>query len=247
MSGKIFIVTGAGISAESGLATFRGDGGIWNTYDINKVCNYNYLCRHFKDPAIRKEIFSFYQELLVLVKEAKPNKAHYICTELQEKYGEDNVKIITTNVDDLHEKAGAKDVIHLHGYIHEMLCAGCSYVWEIEEIEHDERCPECTSKLTKPNVVFFGENAPNYQELNSLLHPKNNSDKDILLVIGSSLQVVGVDKLLRYDRYHKKRTENILVNKVATEFDHYFKHVLHGNATEKLNEAVSLIDKFKTN
>ena len=245
MKNKIFIFTGAGISAESGLSTFRGEDGIWNNYDLNKVCNYNYLSSNVRNNEIRKEIFSFYQNLYELVCKAKPNKAHDVCYEIQQKYGIENVVIMTTNVDDLHEKSGAKNVLHLHGSINEMLCIACANIWAIKKIDFQERCPKCNSRVTKPNVVFFGEYAPNYKKLYSFLHPKNTNDKDILLVIGSSLEVISVDKLIRTDRYHTKRTENILINKEKTDFDHYFKHHLIGNATEKIEEAKELIEKLK--
>lgn len=240
---KIIIFTGAGISAESGLSTFRGQGGLWNEYDIDKVCNYSRFFQNRKNPIIREEIFSFYQLMFDAVQSAKPNQSHILCAELQKKYGSDRVHIVTTNVDNLHTIAGAHNVTHVHGKIDELSCLSCNYVWQVEKIDHNEKCPKCSSSVTKPNVIFFGESAPKYSKLLSLTHPKRIHPKDIILVIGSSLQVVGIDFLIRNDIYSLVRTNNIIINKDPTEFDYKFNHVLIGNATEKTKDAVAIIEK----
>src|SRR6185437_14423839 len=105
---KIVILTGAGISAESGISTFRDADGLWEGYDINEVATPQGWARN------RELVLEFYNQRRKNVREAKPNAAHYALKELEAKY---NVVIITQNIDDLHERAGSKNIIHLHGEI----------------------------------------------------------------------------------------------------------------------------------
>lgn len=240
---KIIIFTGAGISAESGLSTFRGQDGIWTQFDVNKVCNFSYFYSRRKDEHTRKEIFSFYQLMLEHVQKAQPNKAHQLCTDIQKKFGKDRVHIFTTNIDDLHDKAGAENVTQVHGSITQMTCLACKHIWSVSSFDHSEKCPHCSSSVTKPNVVFFGENAPEYEKLLSITHHKRVHPNDILIVIGSSLQVVGTDFLFRFDRYHGQRDINIILNKDPTPFDHMFSHAIIGNATEKYQDVLDIVLK----
>src|SRR5687767_9727952 len=108
---KLVVLTGAGISAESGLKTFRDSDGLWEGYDINEVATATAWKRN---PAL---VLEFYNMRRKGVSEAKPNKAHYILAELQDHF---DVHIITQNIDDLHERAGSRNVLHLHGEIFKM-------------------------------------------------------------------------------------------------------------------------------
>lgn len=156
---KLLIFAGAGISAESGLKTFRDDGGIWTQYNINEVCSFYRFKQNKNDIEYRKKIFDFYNERKKEVLKVSPNIAHVKIAELQDKYGYDNVIVVTANIDNLFEKAGVKNVIHVHGDIEHMHCVACQYKWKSLEYNHEERCPKCKSRLTKPHVIFFGERA----------------------------------------------------------------------------------------
>src|SRR6476659_3986032 len=111
MKKNLVVLTGAGMSAESGLKTFRDSDGLWEGYDINEVATATAWKRN---PAL---VLEFYNARRKSVKEAKPNRAHYALAELQKDF---NVTIITQNIDDLHERAGSKNVLHLHGEIFKM-------------------------------------------------------------------------------------------------------------------------------
>ena len=127
---RLIIVTGAGISAPSGLATFRGQGGIWQHFDMNRVCSLNAFFAAKNNPTERSHIFSFYQQLHQASAQAQPNEAHYVCAQLQRALGSERCMIFTTNIDDLHQRAAALQVVHLHGDLQHMLCAACSYTWK---------------------------------------------------------------------------------------------------------------------
>jgi NAD-dependent deacetylase len=176
---KVVIFTGAGISAESGISTFRSKNGIWNQYDMNKVCKKGCLAKH------REETLSFYDTLRQNLKDKLPNKAHKKLCELKNKFPKD-IAIITQNVDDLFEKAGCKDVLYLHGFLKNIRCRKCNYKENIgyTKQDRDKRCPQCNSTL-RPDVVFFGEKAPKYKDLQ-----KELIDCKLLVIIGSSLKVL---------------------------------------------------------
>jgi NAD-dependent deacetylase len=126
------------------------------------------------------------------IRKAQPNAAHFRIAEWQEQFG-GRVKIVTSNIDDLFEKAGCTDVVHIHGETEHMKCAACDHKWFIGEDEFNSQdlCPNCGSELTKPNVVFFGEGAPEYQTMARVFDPKRRSADDHLFYVGSSMQVVG--------------------------------------------------------
>ena len=117
---RIFILTGAGISAESGLATFRSANGLWNNHKVEDVASIEGFERN---PAL---VHDFYNNLKVEVQDVSPNAAHLAITTLQEKYPAE-INVITQNVDTLHEKAGNKNVYHIHGQINQAVCLNCGY------------------------------------------------------------------------------------------------------------------------
>lgn len=228
--GRILVFTGAGISAESGLATFRETGGIWTQYNPDEVCNIRVLRQAKDDSAQRKHIFSFYNLLKKHVDEAQPNAAHFELARIQNKLGREKVIIYTANVDDLFEKAGAH-VIHVHGDLKNMNCMACSNVWPIEQqFNHEDRCPKCNSRLTKPSVIFFGEQAPNYEYLLRDFHLKRRKKNDHIIVVGTSLSVVSSD-MLNINKKIINSGTSILINKDETPDDYLFSHALQGKAS----------------
>lgn len=170
------VFTGAGISAESGLKTFRDAGGLWEEYKIEDVATPQAWEKN------QNLVLEFYNKRRKQVLEAKPNPAHYALADLQEKY---EVIVITQNIDDLHERAGSKNVIHLHGEIMKARStADPELIYDIETdgINPGDKC-EKGSQL-RPNIVWFGELVPEMERAYSIA-----SEADIFLVVGTSLNV----------------------------------------------------------
>jgi len=148
---KIVILTGAGISAESGLGTFRDEGGLWAQHAIEDVATPEGFAR---DPGL---VHRFYNARRAQAAEAAPNPAHQALARLEDQFSGD-VLIVTQNVDALHEKAGSRTVLHMHGTLEGALCGACQHRWPAE-IEHapDDLCPACSAPAVRPDVVWFGE------------------------------------------------------------------------------------------
>lgn len=175
---RIVVLTGAGISAESGLSTFRDKDGIWAKYDLSAVAT----PQGFQENP--SSVLEFYNMRRAVVSKAEPNDAHFALARLQRHYvGE--VALITQNTDDLHEKAGSPFVIHVHGEITDALCANCGDVWTAPAVmSASDPCPNCQSKSTRPNVVWFGEIPYHLDKVEEFL-----SDADLFVSIGTSGQV----------------------------------------------------------
>lgn len=182
---KIVILTGAGISAESGLKTFRDSDGLWEGYNVYDVATPE---AWRKNPAM---VQNFYNIRRKAVLEAKPNAAHYALVRLEEKF---DVTLITQNIDDLHERAGSTQVVHLHGLITKSqsdINPQLTYDIQGSEIQMGELC-ELGSQL-RPHVVWFGEAVPMIEPAAQLCHLA-----DIFIVIGTSLQVYPAAGLLDF-------------------------------------------------
>ena len=148
----IVILTGAGISAESGIGTFRDKGGIWSRYDVKDVATPEGFARN---PAL---VHDFYNMRRQVSRDAQPNAAHRALARLQAEWRRGKVVIITQNVDGLHERAGAQGVLDMHGAHRRALCAGCGHRGPAPEILHpDLPCPACAEPRLRPDVVWFGE------------------------------------------------------------------------------------------
>lgn len=182
---KLVVLTGAGISAESGLKTFRDADGLWEGYNIEDVATPEAWRRN---PALVQD---FYNERRKAVMAAQPNEAHFSLAALQDKF---NVQVITQNVDDLHERAGSKNVLHLHGVItRSQSDANAELTYPIDgwEIKPTDRC-ELGSPL-RPHVVWFGEAVPNMQMAAEICH-----QADFFAVIGTQLAVYPAAGLIDY-------------------------------------------------
>jgi NAD-dependent deacetylase len=182
---KIVVLTGAGISAESGIPTFRDAGGLWEGYDIYEVAT---LEGWQKNPSL---VLDFYNQRRAGVRKAKPNAAHFALKKLEEKF---EVVIITQNIDDLHEKAGSSKVIHLHG---EILKAQSSrhpeLVYDLgdKEIKVGDLCEK--GYQLRPHVVWFGEAVPMIERAT-----QEAATADIFMVIGTSMAVYPAANLIYY-------------------------------------------------
>ena len=171
---NIVILTGAGISAESGLGTFRDSGGLWEKFKIEEVATPEAWS---KNPAL---VLDFYNERRQQNILAKPNKAHFALAELAKYH---TVSIVTQNIDDLHERAGSSNVLHLHGEIMKGKTSELStdYVLVKNKIELGDLYK---GKQLRPHVVWFGESVPKMDEAEALTEAA-----DLLIVIGTSLKV----------------------------------------------------------
>jgi NAD-dependent deacetylase len=154
---KIVILTGAGISAESGLGTFRDEGGLWAQHRIEDVATPEGFARN---PEL---VYNFYNARRAQAREAIPNAAHGALAHLERDF-QGEVLIITQNVDGLHEAAGSRNVLHMHGFLEGALCAACNHRWEAPLVmKGADQCPRCLQTATRPDIVWFGE-MPYYME-----------------------------------------------------------------------------------
>lgn len=151
MPKRIVILSGAGLSAESGLGTFRDTDGLWTQYDLSEVATPEGFAAN---PA---KVHGFYNARRANCLEALPNAAHHALAALQGRAGLE-VTLVTQNVDDLLERAGARDVIHMHGQLTRALCAGCGHRWDAPRaMAPEDPCPACNRPATRPDIVWFGE------------------------------------------------------------------------------------------
>lgn len=183
---KIVVLTGAGVSAESGIKTFRDADGLWEGHDIMEVASPMGWERD------RQKVLEFYNLRRRQLKEVQPNAAHLALKELEEKY---EVNIVTQNVDDLHERAGSSRVIHLHGELRKVRsCIDEQLVLEWEEDLNEGDLCKHQSQL-RPHIVWFGEEVPRMEEAMEI-----TSEADILIIIGTSMQVYPAAGLMHYTR-----------------------------------------------
>lgn len=150
---NIVILTGAGVSAESGVATFRGAGGLWEGHRIEDVASPEGFAR---DPSL---VQKFYNLRRAALRTVEPNAAHHAIARLQREYSKGRVTLVTQNVDDLHERGGSTDVIHMHGELLKIRCTRCHTVhpWH-DDITPELPCPACsTPGRLRPDIVWFGE------------------------------------------------------------------------------------------
>lgn len=190
---KIIIFSGAGISAPSGISTFRDSNGLWENHNIDQICNEYTWKKHFS------LVHDFYNQRRIQLKETKPTEGHFLVKKLQEKYKE-NIINLTQNVDNLFEMAGVENTIHLHGFLPKMECEACGNKWEIGNVKFDiekDRCPKCNSlKGVRPNIVFFNGQAPMYKKMYNALDYLYNPNS-IIVVIGTMGNVILINDLIK--------------------------------------------------
>lgn len=181
------IFSGAGMSAESGISTFRDSGGLWEKYAIEDVATPE---AWHKNPDL---VTDFYNQRRKQIIETEPNEAHRIITQLEKSH---EVIIITQNIDDLHERAGSTNVLHLHGNIRFSKSSGPNqekeyYPIDGWKLDSDDVCPN--GYRLRPHVVWFGEDVPMYEKA-----VKEIEMADVFIVIGTSLQVYPAAGLIHY-------------------------------------------------
>lgn len=182
---KVVVLSGAGISAESGIKTFRDSGGLWEGYDVMQVASPEGWARD------KELVLNFYNERRKIALSSKPNQGHQIIADLENYF---DVTVVTQNIDNLHEKAGSSKVIHLHGELFKSRSTvDPNLIYDIEgwELKLGDKC-EKGSQL-RPHIVWFGEMVPMMDDaIEATLHA------DIFIVIGTSLQVYPAAGLLEY-------------------------------------------------
>ncbi len=187
MKKKIVVFSGAGVSKDSGISTFRDEDGLWAQHRIEDVCTPEAL-RHN-----REQVIKFYNMRRKELLQTEPNAGHYALVDLEQYY---DVHVITQNIDDLHERAGSSMVTHLHGELRKLRSSVDEEL--IVPLEGWEQSLEARGEdgaLLRPFVVFFGEDVPQYEKAISIV-----KQADILIIVGSSLAVYPAAYLVRYIR-----------------------------------------------
>lgn len=184
---KIVVFTGAGVSADSGIATFRDADGLWANYRIEDVCTPEALARN------RELVIEFYNKRRKELFEKKPNAGHYAIAELEKYF---DVEVVTQNVDNLHEQAGSTRVLHLHGELMKLRSMrNPDLVVPIEGWRQTLTDTAPDGSLLRPHIVFFGESVPMFDPATRVVETA-----DILIVVGTSLAVYPAASLVHYAR-----------------------------------------------
>ena len=225
---KVYILSGAGLSAESGVRTFRDTNGLWEEYKVEDVCS---VRGYEKDPQL---VLDFYDARRADIKDKKPNRAHEGIAKLKQKYP-DNIEVLTQNVDDLLERAGCPDVKHLHGTLTDLRCEDCGKVFAIGyDSQKGVVCPRCESDRIRHNVVMFGEAAPEYVHLHRLYN-----EADMVVVIGTSGYVIDTAYIAQLVPYS-------ILNNLDPDpnIDKYFSKVYIKKATQAIDDIVKDVEEF---
>lgn len=166
---KLVFFTGAGISQESGISTYRDEDGIWSKYDPQEVCSIDGWNKN------HKKVIDFFKEVTEGMDKCSPNEAHHLIAGLEKEH---EVVVITQNIDNLHEKAGSTNVIHIHGELYK---------------------DKVTPRGTRPDVVLFGENPKRWYEACDIVY-----DADVFVIIGTSLEVYPAASIIEYTNTNHK-------------------------------------------
>ncbi len=221
---KITVLTGAGISAESGLSTFRDSDGLWEKHRIEDVATPEAFGR---DPAL---VHRFYNMRRANLRQVQPNAAHHVLADLAARH---DLCLITQNVDDLHERGGSPAVVHMHGTLSGALCAACGHRWPAPaEMRPDDPCPACAASATRPDIVWFGEMPYHMEDIWERLH-----GTDLFAAIGTSGQVYPAAGLAQYARRNGARCVELNLKPSAISRD--FDEIRHGPASRIVPEWVA--------
>ena len=216
---NILILTGAGISAERVLGTFRDSDGIWTKFDLEEVATPEGFER---DPV---KVHDFYNARRRNVLSAKPNDAHLALARLEQSR-KHNVTIVTQNIDDLHERAGSRNILHMHGEIVRALCHNCGVKWDAtDEMSPYDRCPDCNTAYTRPDVVWFGVIPYHLDEIRDLL-----DETDLFVAIGTSGEVHPASSFVQLAAMAGASTLDLNLDSSDTTI--FFKESRRGPATQ---------------
>lgn len=226
----IVILTGAGISAESGIKTFRDSNGLWENHDVMDVASPQGFKR---DPEL---VHRFYNERRkqLLSDEVHPNEAHIALAKLEKEY-RGKVTIITQNVDNLHERAGSKEVLHMHGELLKMRCVDTKKVLSIKkDIGTHMPCPCCLVKGNlRPHIVWFGEYP---LQMNKITQHLDNCD--LFVSIGTSGHVYPAAMFVNMVKEKENEAITVEINLESTQVSDNFDYHIQGKATKSVNSFV---------
>jgi NAD-dependent deacetylase len=219
---RICVSSGAGMSAESGMPTFRGEDGLWKNFRAEELATPEAFA---SDPLKVWEWYRWRRQKLV---EIEPHDGHRVLARWEQLPGK-QVTVITQNVDGLHHRAGSEDVIELHGRLDVVRCMGCPYeIASLEDFGPEPRCERCGARL-RPGVVWFGESLPTEQLINA---QQAIEQCDLLLVIGTSGVVYPAAGLVQVA--HERQADIVEINPNATELSHLVAVCLRQGCREAL-------------
>ncbi len=230
---SVVALTGAGISAESGIPTFRGPEGIWSKLKPEELANFEAFLRN---PELVSE---WYKQRREVTRVAKPNGAHYALVEMERLFP--HFAVVTQNIDNLHRRAGSGNVIELHGSIEKNYCLGCGRRYDGEEFDRNGsfKCRDCGG-LIRPDIVWFGEMLPMAQ-WNAA--EAAAAEADVMFVIGTSAVVYpAADLPMTVKRNGGKIVE---VNTEETPLSEFADASIQGSASDVLSEIVKEIKEFR--
>ena len=225
-SRKIVFVTGAGISQESGIPTFRGKDGYWRKYDPMKLASINAF---YDDP---KLVWEWYDDRRKNILDVKPNEGHFAISQMEEFK---DVVVLTQNIDGLHQRSGSTNVLELHGSIIRIKCTVCDFIDNITE-NFESLPPKCKcGSILRPDVVWFGESLPQNIWQSAI---KEASICDVMIVVGTSLVVSPANTLPVYAKQNGATL--IEVNPEETVMSHDMDLSIHATSVEVLPKLLSI-------
>jgi NAD-dependent deacetylase len=220
----IVVLTGAGISKESGIDTFRDAGGLWTRVNLEEVATIEAWHRD------KKKVLDFYNDTRRQFRAAhvEPNAAHRALARLEKEYSGE-VVVVTQNIDPLHEQAGSKNVLHMHGRDGEIRCMRCSKVFDSDiDLTPQSVCPNCQAVgELRPNIVWFGEMPQHMDEIHAVLRRCG-----LFLAIGTSGEVYPAAGFVLEVRRHRARAHTVELNLEPTDNRDLFHEHIYGPATQ---------------
>lgn len=216
---RIVVLTGAGISAESGLRTFRDGDGLWENHAIEEVATPEGFQN---DPDL---VQRFYNERRRQLADVQPNAAHRALAEFEQQF-DGHVLVITQNVDDLHERAGSKNLIHMHGELKKVRCliSGDTFTWN-EDITDQSRCPCCQARSLRPHIVWFGEMPLEMERIYGQL-----AACDLFIAIGTSGHVYPAAGFV--DIVKQVNAHTVEINLEPSQVEDQFAEHIYGKASD---------------
>ncbi|WP_035602660.1 NAD-dependent deacylase [Haloferula sp. BvORR071] len=223
---KVVVLTGAGISAESGIRTFRDSNGLWEGHSVDQVAT---RIGFGRNPGLVNRFYNQRRQQLATV---LPNAAHFALAELERELGDDFL-LVTQNVDDLHERAGSRRLVHMHGELLKKRCLWCNWVTSCnEDLSPEDLCSKCGREMgMRPDVVWFGEVPYGLEQIQAVLE-----NTGIFAAIGTSGVVEPASRFAIKAKVYGART--VEINTVETAKSAEFEECLRGPASEVVPEWV---------
>ena len=222
---NLVVLSGAGMSAESGISTFRDAGGLWDKYPVEQVATPEGYARN---PEL---VINFYNERRKQLLEVRPNDGHLGLAELEADF---NVTVVTQNIDGLHQKAGSEKVYELHGTIMKNYCMKCGQFYDLSYVMNSEGVPRCEKcgGMVKPDVVLYEEGLDDTTISKSV---RAIAEADVLIIGGTSLNVYPAAGFINY--YHGNKL--VLINKSETPYDRQANLLIHDSIGKVLKTCVA--------